>query len=43
MDDRIQDDGELIQRNLVQDPDNPDDGELEGKEESDGDESQSKS
>ena len=31
MDDRIQDDGELIQRNLVQDPDNPDDGELEGK------------
>ena len=43
MDDRIQDDGELIQRNLVQDPDKPDDGELEGKEESDGDESQSKS
>ena len=43
IDDRIQDDGELIQRNLVQDPDNPDDGELEGKEESDGDESQSKS
>ena len=43
MDDGIQDDGELIQRNLVQDPDIPDDGELEGKEESDGDESQSKS
>ena len=31
MDDRIQDDGELIQRNLVQDPDISDDGELEGK------------
>ena len=31
MDDGIQDDGELIQRNLVQDPDIPDDGELEGK------------
>ena len=43
MDDRIQDDGELIQRNLVQDPDIPDDGELEVKEESDGDKSQSKS
>ena len=31
IDDRIQDDGELIQRNLVQDPDIPDDGELEVK------------
>ena len=31
MDDRIQDDGELIQRNLVQDPDISDDDELEGK------------
>ena len=31
MDDGVQDDGELIQRNLVQDPDIPDDGELEGK------------